>query len=103
MKSPLADAWGSWQVRHPFATGLCLNFTLATASPIALWHEKQRSFPAFTRLNLLLAAWGSWHFMQLPSATTLCTLRAPEGTISLWHREQMLVVSAARSLPWDEV
>src|SRR3972149_9861222 len=98
-----ADACALWQVRHPLSTGACLNFSFLTVSPISLWQPKQSSFPAFGRLNLLFAAWGSWQFTQLPSRTALWTLRALSGITALWHWEQILPTPAARSLPWEEV
>src|SRR5689334_11955274 len=101
-KTPLREAWGRWQVRHPFSTGLCLCLTLEIVSPMDLWQVKQSAFPVLTRLFLLSEECGSWHFMHCPSATTLCTLCAFAGTIPPWQTEHILAASAARSFPWDD-
>src|SRR4030067_2895183 len=100
---PLVEACGSWQLMHPFSTGLCLNFTLATALPISLWQSKQSSFPAFRRTNLFFEAWGSWHFIQFPSMTTLWLLFGFLGIIPSWHLLQILFGSSSSSFPWETV
>ena len=88
-----------WQPRHPLSTGLCRNLLPFTLSSIALWQLKQSAFPSRSRLFLYLAAWGSWHFTQLPSPTALWMLFAFPETIPSWHFRQILFGSSSRSLP----